>query len=214
MKKEVKKSLLNSMFSSRKATFVSLTVFLSVLLIVGVLLFFFWDRQKEPVDGIYYYPADYSADIFQNVAYTTFTRDLLYGAGGVEQLFNYEMDLESSSAECKFFLRYFHSVIYGEYEKIGEFYVDGFFEEKPKFTMQMVYDPYVLYHSAIKETIDGKEETIYNFHVRYRIFKNNGTFRKGVASGEAVPQIYQLIKDAEGNYRIYRILEIEFKDVD
>ena len=120
MKKEVKKSLLNSMFSSRKATFVSLTVFLSVLLIVGVLLFFFWDRQKEPVDGIYYYPADYSADIFQNVAYTTFTRDLLYGAGGVEQLFNYEMDLESSSAECKFFLRYFHSVIYGEYEKIGE----------------------------------------------------------------------------------------------
>ena len=92
--------------------------------------------------------------------------------------------------------------------------MDGYFEEDPKFTMQMIYDPYVMYHSVSTDEIDGEEITLFNFQVRYCIFKNNKTYRSDVDSNVAVPQIYQLIKIEDGTYRIFRILKIEVENAD
>ena len=74
----------------------------------------------------------------------------------------------------------------------------------------MIYEPYVLFHSVDEDEIDGEKTMVYNFEVRYKIFKNNGTFRTGVASNTAIPQIYQVIKKDE-SYRICRILDIEYE---
>jgi hypothetical protein len=75
--------------------------------------------------------------------------------------------------------------------------------------MQMTYEPYVMYHSVSTEEIDGQEVELFNFHVRYKIFRNNGTFREGVGSNVAIPQIYQLVKLQDGSLRIYRILDVK-----
>ena len=97
------------------------------------------------------------------------------------------------------------------YEKIPEFYVDGYFKDPPKFTMQMIYEPYVLFHSASEEEVDGENSMVYNFEVRYKIFKNNGTFRTEVPSNSAIPQIYQLIK-VDGRFKIASILDVEYEN--
>ncbi len=198
---------------SKKSKIILVAIVFSLLLIVVgaflVLNFFLsGENDKENGQNIQYYLADYEEDIFQNKAYMEFQRDLSYSYAGVEQFFSND-DFEDASTECKFFLSYFDAVTKGDYEKYPAFFVDGYFEKNPMFTMQMIYEPFVKYHSASTETIDEKEVVLLNFQVRYKIFKNNGTFRSGVPSNSAIPQIYQLIKSDDGSYKIFRILDIE-----
>ncbi len=201
MKKEVSKQKNNLI----------LILVLAVLfcLLVASVVYMILPEDNGTSDKKHYYVPNYEEDIFQNKAYMSFDRDLLYGALGVEQRFNYEKDYEIADRECKFFLDYFHTVISGNYEKLPEFYVSDYFDEEVKFTMQMIYEPRVSYHSVSTDKIDGKEVTLLNFHVEYRIFKNNETFRPGVPSNTSVPQIYQLLKMDDGNYKIYRILDVK-----
>ena len=196
----------------KKRILISGAVIAVALIAFLVALYFLLPPKETAKADNEYYPANYDENIYLNQAYMSFQRDLIYSVGGVDQLFSYEKDLDSAELECRFFLEYFHTVIEGDYEGYRKFFVDGFFEEDPKFTMQMIYDPYVQYHSTSTDEVNGKEITLVNFQVRYRIFKNNKTFRPEVSSNTLVPQIYQLIKGEDGSYRIFRILEIEVEE--
>lgn len=202
MKKDVK--------INRKVLLISAAIALAVLVLsVSVFLLIPKKNGSENSTGIQYYLPDYEEDIFKNKAYMSFERGLLYSSGGVDQLFHFDENFSEASPECQFFLSYFHTVICGEYESISDFYIDGYFEKAPKFTMQMIYEPYVMFHSLSQEEIDGEEVELLNFHVRYKIFRNNGTFREGIGSNVAVPQIYQIQKMQDGTFRIYRILDVK-----
>ncbi len=196
---------------SKKITVLCVIIF-SAILLFALSIYLLLPKEKPSLIEKEYYPVNYDENIFLNRAYMGFQRDLLYSVGGVEQLFSYEKDYDTAEAECKFFLKYFRDVICGDYESYKNLFVDGYFDEDPKFTMQMIYDPYVQYHSASTEELDGKEINIINFQVSYRIFKNNKSFRSDVDSNEAIPQIFQLIKTEDGSYKIYRILSIEVED--
>lgn len=195
----------------KKFRIIILAILAAVFLLVGIIFLCLFSRDKAPSDSsdISFHLPDYEEDIFRNKAYLGFIRDLKYGAMGIEQLYSYENDLEDAPAECRFFLQYFHTVIHGKYEDYPSYFVEGALKSEPKFTMQMIYEPYVFFHSSSEEEINGESVTLYNFHVEYKIFKNNGTFRNDVASNTALPQIYQLVKDSQGNYSIYRILDVK-----
>lgn len=199
----------------KKITVISVIVviFLIIAAVVCCLLFLKPENDKTISSGEYY-PANYEEDIFLNQAYMDFQRDMLYGVGGLEQLYSYDADYDAAEPECKFFLKYFNTVIHGDYEKYRDFFVEGYFEEEPKFTMQMIYDPYVRFHSVSEDELNGEKIELLNFQVGYRIFKNNKTFRPEVSSNVLIPQIYQLIKLEDGTYRIFNILEIEVKNAD
>jgi|GEM_PF-535666 len=186
------------------------------MICLGTLLFFalgifllFAPLKQEKIVSNEYYPADYNENIFENVAYMSMERDLLYKNGKVSNRYNYELHYDEAKPECQFFLKYFDTVIKGDYKAYKDFFVEGYFEKDPKFTMQMIYEPEVTYHSTSKDTIEGKEVELYNFTVIYSIFKNNKTFRNDVDSHVAVPQIYQLLKKQDGSYLIYKIYNVE-----
>ena len=181
---------------------------------ISVGLFFLLPDKTESSgdsDSIYYYPAKYDEDIFNNQAYLEFERDLLYSASGVTKEYRLVEDKEIAPVECRFFLDYFDAVIRGNVEDYKNFFDAGYFKSEPEFTMQMIYEPYVMFHSVSEEDLNGETLPIYNFEVRYRIFKNNGTFRQGVASNQAVPQIYRLVK-RDDTYKIFQILDVEYED--
>jgi len=183
-----------------------------LILAISVSLFFLLRVDEDVLDNsVFYYPASESENIFQNDAYMSFERSLRYSYGGVEQLYQYENDYDSADTYCKFFLDYFSALINGDGEKLSAFYVDGFFNTTPQFTMQMIYEPYVVFHSESSVEENGDEIKVANFEVRYKIFKNNGSFRKGVPSNQAVPQIYQLTVQ-NGNIKIKNVLEIEYEN--
>ena len=198
-------------FYKNKIFVICLITFLALILLAIGIFFLLPKKETQPNCGEYY-PIDYEENIFLNQAYMEFQRDMMYSYGGVSQLFNYEKDFETAENECRFFLQYFHTVINGQYESYKDFFVENYFEEDPKFTMQMIYDPTVQFHSVSTDKVNDEEVSLYNFQVCYRIFKNNKTFREDVDSNVAVPQIYQLIKSENGEYRIFRILSIEVED--
>lgn len=182
-----------------------------VLAVLGVMIYLHLnEKPQEKENHIYYYPIDYNENIFENKAYQSLDRDLVFSDSRNETVYHYETDYEKAGKECQFFLDYFKTVTEGKYSEYPSFFVDDFFDDAPEFTMQMIYDPYVVLNSTTEESIDGVSTVVYNFYVRYRILHNNGTFRKGVESGAAVPQIYQLVKNDDELYRILRILEISF----
>ncbi len=197
--------------SKKKKLFLFLISVITVFAIVAAAVYFFaWDEPGGD-DSVFYYPASESENIFENDAFMSFERSLRYSYAGVEQLYQYEIDYDSADAYCKFFLDYFKTVTEGNGKALVDFYVDGYFDSEPSFTMQMIYEPYVVFHSEGTFEEDGEKIDVANFEVRYKIFKNNGTFRKGVESGKAVPQVYQLINQ-NGSIKIKNILEIEYED--
>ena len=207
MKKDVK---------NKKGILVVFFVVLIFLLVAVTVIFLFEkntadNSDNEKNDEIHYHLPSYDENIFENKAYIEFQRDLIYAIGGVEQIYSYD-EIDEVDGECKFFLSYFQSVINGEYEKYPDFFLEGALKEEPKFTMQMIYEPYVKFHSESKDEVDGEEVLLRNFIVQYKIFKNNGTFRKGVSSNTAIPQIYQLIKLDDGSFKIFRILNVEVEE--
>lgn len=202
MKKDVK---------LKKTSLVLIAIVLASILLATALFFFLRPKKTKGEEQLFFYPENFEEDIYQNTAYMSFFRDLTFSYVGVEQIFQKE-DYESASRECQFFMDFFQTVISGDFESYPDFFVDGYFKEKPKFTMQMIYEPYVLYHSVSQEEIDGEKVDLYNYHVQYKIFKNNGGFRQNVGSNVAVPQIYQLMKNDAGEYKIYRILDVEFEN--
>lgn len=200
--------------SVSKSVWVSIALIVLFLVLGVTCIVVFFPENTDPAensDFIYYYPAKYDEDIFQNDAYMAFERALLYSASGVTKKYRLNEDRDLASVECQFFMRYFDTVIHGNFEDYKDFFVDGYFKSDPKFTMQMIYEPYVMLHSVTEEEFNGETETVYNFEVRYRIFKNNGTFRRGVESNQAVPQVYRLIK-TDDSYKIIQILDVEYEN--
>ena len=170
------------------------------------------NAKSTPSDKVIIYaPADYDEDILQNSFYLSLDRDLIFGTPLHKVRYNYEIDRQTASVEAGFFMDYFNCLIHGDEEGILEFFIPGYFEEKPHFTMQKIHDMEVTLHSVEDDTVDGEEKTVFSYTVSYEIFKNNGTWRQGVGSDDGRPQIYQLILDEDGQYKIWRILEVDFE---
>jgi len=202
----------------KKIRAILLAAGITVILALSAFLiwrFFFYEKDvTSGGDYIHYAPADYDKDILSDQVYLSYNRDLIYGTCDLEQAYSYEEDYEIATPECKFFLDYFKTVISGDYENLPKFHVDGFFKTSPKFTMQMIYEPYVIFRNTSVEGEGESEITLYEFYVEYKIAQNNGTFRTGVRSHAAVPQIYQLIKNQDDAYQIYRILDVQYVNDD
>ncbi|MBQ3866526.1 MAG: hypothetical protein II776_06460 [Clostridia bacterium] len=200
-----------------KKLIVAASVVAVLIVASAVVLFILRPWEAKSSEGarkatpIHYYPADYDADIMQNRVYLSYDRDLYFGSQAEERQYHYETDRASASPEAAFFLDYFKALMEGDEEGITRFFVPGYFSEKPHFTMQMIHDMRVLFHSRSTDEIGGETREIYNFTVRYEIFQNNGTWRQGVGSNDARPQIYQLILDEDGAWKIARILDVVYE---
>ena len=117
-------------------------------------------------------------------------------------------DIVGMALECQERGEPFSEAIGGDYEAYPEFFIPGYFKTSPQFTMQMIYDIQVTVHSGSTVSLDGKDVTAFNFVVRYKIHQNNGTFRTGVHSDSSVPQVYQLVRGENEEYKIFDILEV------
>lgn len=195
-----------------------LWIFLPIILVLSVCLTVVlmvkpWQKQKsdqtkQESGKIVYYPTDYDEDILQDRVYLSYDRDLLFGSPYQQRKYHFETEREEASEEAGFFLDFFQCLIMGESDSLQSFFVQGYFAEEPHFTMQMIHDISVVLHSVDQDTVNGISTEVYSYTVTYEIFRNNGTWRQGVGSNDARPQIYQLIRDEDGNYKIWRILDV------
>ncbi len=172
---------------------IALLLLLGIMSIVSLLL-----EEEDLTPALppeAFFSADYSQNIFEDEAYMRLVRSVYYkqyDSGEVLTDENYE-DLGIAS---EFFYHYFNNVINGDYNAYHKMLTDTYLQDDEvpeRFTMQMIYDIEVNQVQAPgSANYKGEEVTVYFFEVKYKIYRNNGTFRNDVASNQSTTQYYHL----------------------
>lgn len=185
-----------------------------------------FEKKYTPEDSTYvpiektilYHTADFSENIYNDEEYVDLISD--YALEYVEENVNYKLNednLEKIGGDLAlFFYNYFNDIRNGDCDKYNGYFDSRAFSIREKatdFTMQQIYD-IVITPLNIEPDLDEKEydwvfesgiEPVY-VDVSYKIRKNNGTFRLGVDSDTAKPQLYIIYKD-KNTYKIINIVD-------
>lgn len=183
-----------------KKIFLGITILIAaILLLLGILACIDLLLEKEdltpPLPPEAFFSADYTENIFEDEAYMRLNRSVYYkqyDSGEILTEENYE-DLGTAS---EFFYHYFNNVISGNYNAYHKMLTETYLQDDEvpdRFTMQMLYDIQVNQVQAPgSATYKGEEVTVFFFEVKYKIFRNNGTFRNDVGSNQSTTQYYHL----------------------
>ncbi len=199
------------------------------------------EAAKEPsnlnLEGksyINYYTPDYSADIFEDADYLAKNRTIRYivptDSGEISFVLDEQEESDMTEGQ-RFFVRYFDSVIRGDYEAYHDMFDEAYkknpggFEKDPTgraFPMQRIYDITV---RELMRTDPYDDSYNYNgdpalfgvYEVSYKILKNDGEFRYDLPEGGEVPVVVELVTTGlgtDGEYTrikdIYRYGDIAF----
>lgn len=151
------------------------------------------------VSGIYFFPADYEYNIYEDELYMSYDRRIMFTA------FGQTCEITSSDAGVfgtagAFFHDYFGYIINGDCEGYKSCFTESGRSTTvlpEKFTMQMLYDINVILFSRESREVDGRTVTVDVYEVSYRIFENNGTFRGDISSGDTRTLVYELYIEGE-----------------
>ncbi len=171
----------------------------ATLLLLGVLALVSLLLEEEDLTPALppeaFFSADYSQNIFEDEAYMRLNRAVYYKQYDSGELLT-EENFKDLGTASEFFYLYFDSVIRGDSNAYRKMLTEEYrqSDEVPeKFTMQMIYDIEVNQVQATgSAAYNGEEVTVYFFEVKYKIYRNNGTFRNDVASNQSTTQYYHL----------------------
>lgn len=179
------------------------------------------DNTYLPTDKtIIYYPADFSENIYNDETFVELMD--LYALEYIEGDSRYKIpvsDLEKYGGDLAvFFYEYFTTVRNGDHETYNSYFDKRAFSLREKaspFTMQQIYD-ISIEKLSIRPELDEKDyawvadegiEPIY-VDVRYKIRRNNGTFRLGIESDTVKPQLYIMYQKGK-TFKIINIVDYE-----
>lgn len=192
--KQSKKTILFKVAKYAAVFFVYLPLLLGALCLARFFIKESPTQEELPPEA--FYPADYSVNILDNHAYLSLDHSVYYMNYGTGEPLTAENNQKVGIASA-FFYEYFDSIIGGDAAAYRSMLTDTYIDEfdpPEKFTMQMLYDIQVNQsHSASTTTYNGETVNVYHFTVSYKIFENNGTFRRDIASNQSVTQYYDLI---------------------
>ncbi len=157
-----------------------------------------------------FYEADYNANILENELYLNCSRGINFSNENTEYVLN-ETNSANISPSAKFFYNYINCIINGDYESYPSFFTEEYINNDKsdipeKFTMQGLYDIYIdLYAPATRKVVDGVELSCEVYEVRYRIFENNGTFRRDILPDETRTIVFELYIPDNGEPKINAI---------
>lgn len=192
------------------STFILLLV-TAILYKSGILSRLFASNKIPELPPVFLYEADFSENIFDDAEYICLDRRVEYIEGAEDHCIENKNDCKSLPAAATFFYNFFDNLINGRCEKISNLFTSEYKKAngdiKP-FTMQKIYDITVRRIYSDSEAVVPSGCIRYTFEVRYKIRKNNGTFRSNIASDCTRPQIYELFGYSDGSFKINSITDI------
>ena len=156
----------------------------------------------------HFYPT-YEGDIMQNKAYLDLDRSISYcadPAGYGETSSITDENRKDYSAEVLFLYDYLQTVIAGDANAYNKLFNEAYYknkENKPleSFSPQMIYQAKITYQTEAKEGTDR----LVVYRLEYMIYRNDGTFRRDIASDSSRPQNIRLRVSADGSIAIENI---------
>ena len=212
----------NGNVTSKKKLVIVLIIILGVLLLMYGLTLIIPnlfaqsapENTKEIIADFSFFPADYDSDIFEDEDYLSLISD---GIVEYDDDINYITVVDKDTAASKgkpvkLLVDMIYSIINGDAEEYNSYFSQLYYETntpKEAFTMQKIYDARLTYFSTESVTKDKVTFTEYTYKLKYRIYENNGTFRKDIGDGYRIQ--YITVSDREGALKIDSILNPIYK---
>ena len=187
-----------------KKIFIVIASVLAVLAIITALIPLVTELLQDGEGDVSYnpmafYEVDYNIDIRNDELYQKHNRSIYYNRYGNERVLTKENVTDISPAAVLFY-DYINCIIDGDYGKYPSFFTEECknnekFKLPAQFTTQGLYDINITLHSS-SVSEDDEETVIEIYEVRYRIYKNNGSFRNDILPDETRTLVFELkIKD-------------------
>jgi len=151
-------------------------------------------RLAEEESGNEFFEPDYEENILEDELYLSLDRRIMFTRYGeqTELIFS---TAEQKGAAAKMFCEYFNCIIRGDYSEYPRFFTEKYKNDRnadipERFTMQKLYDIGVSLFDSTADPDNGVLKEIYE--VRYRIFENNGTFRRDIKSMETRTLVFEV----------------------
>lgn len=198
-----------------KITLIAVAASLVLLLALAALLPLI-EKALEPkvetseYEDYRFYEVDYNANILENELYLCCSRGIKFSDENTEYVLN-ETNSANISPSAKFFYDYINCIINGDFENYPSFFTEEYINNEnsdipEKFTTQGLYDIYIdLYAPATRRVVDGVELSCEVYEVRYRIFENNGTFRRDILPDETRTLVFEVYIPDNGEPKINAI---------
>ncbi len=171
-------------------------------------------------DDRYFFPADYSKNIFEDEKYMSLNRTIYYKDFGYTYSLTKE-NVDTIPGSARFLYDYLNCIIEGRYSDYPSYFTNDYISSNEsqvsknltiplyeKFTMQGLYDIKIT-----RVNYDGDPEkdgfTVEQYLITYRIFENNGTFRRDIIPGESRELLYTVYTNGD----LTKINEIGFINV-
>lgn len=196
---------------------VLITIGILIILIVASLLIDSIEKNANPDREINYnfYPADFNENIFDDTEYVELiaaeflkfcdqTNGLTVGIT--------RENAKEQGIEVEFLVEMIYDIINGDNQSYNDRFSDTYYKNnspKDKFTMQKIYDVTITYVSS--EDISDEQTGNYTksvYSIEYKIFENNGTFRRDIGAGSK--KQYFTISDASGKLLIDAVATVNY----
>lgn len=164
----------------------------------------------------YFVDPDYTTDISTIREYMSLNRRVYYTRDNQRQEVTESF---APDAFGEFFFDYFSALregfVMGEDEDFSRFFSELYYESNPahtSFAPQKVYDIEVELRSfesitdeSLPENLPYLGSSLATFDVKYKIYRNDGTYRKDIAGDYTIPQIMTLLVAPDGDMSINSI---------
>lgn len=198
--------------SRRKRKKIILIIVITVITVLAVLSWFF-TREKPaekatPYTADVYDPFDFALDdpdapsIFDDEDYLALDRTL-HIKRGMEEYTVTDASSELADDAARFFLGYFDALSHGDASRYGEMFTDEYYSKylrQDDFSEQRVYDIHLTW---LESSPDG--QSVY-YLVEYKISRNNGSFRRDIASDASRPVVFGLVLTESG----YKVNDVHY----
>ena len=183
----------------KKAFTVVICIMLALCLLYGTLMLA--EKLLQGGDESYsyedyrFFEADYNANLLENRMYTSLNRGIYFDVYGSEYVLS-ESNVEQGEASGMFY-SYFDCLVNGRYEDYPSFFTEEYLDEHgetipTRLTMQGVYDIHVKLFSKTQPDPENEDLSAEIYEVSYRIFENNGTFRRDILPDETRTIVFEL----------------------
>ncbi len=184
-----------------------LIAFLSLGLLCGVLAlvlkYVFPPVVPFGYDDSYFFTPDYNKNIFEDQRYMSLNRNIFYNDFGYERVINND-NADNLPGSARFLYDYINCIIEGKSDEYASYFSQEYVKNNESlvskgltipiystFTMQGLYDIKINTVSREDDT-DGDGVFVERYEISYKIFENNGTFRRDILPSEPRTLVYTL----------------------
>ena len=184
----------------------ALIVVCALALVAIIVLFLTREKPPEkatPYTADVYDPYSFAPNdpdapsIFDDPDYLSLDRSL-HVNNGIEEYTLTDASSDLADGETAFFVRYFDALSHGASELYDSMFTNAYYEKylaQTDFSEQRVYD---IHLTRLSDS--GSGQSAY-FLVEYKIARNNGSFRRDIASDASRPVVFEIVSSG-GEYKI------------